>query len=311
MFMRICCKWFGKRQNWSNAKELELITFLTSSKKTEIVNDESLADVIIVFNKHLTPVHRFDLKFITSKYFIKHRQKILIYDETDLPTFIIPGIYVSTNSNFMGDHVLPVPYLKPELYGTLRNIHNHRHLTGSFWGRPSHPVRTDIYSIQSNEYSIKNTSHFDFFDMSTENQRNLEKQRREYYDILIKSKYSLCPRGFGTCSIRLFESILCGAVPVIISDRYVPPTLLDWNMCAIFVQESKTKCIREHIDLDIPNYREKYSTLIDQVIPQFQAPTITNYIYNNLPKIKTSDTLRRLCAYLMHQSRVKVNFSVL
>lgn len=43
----------------------------------------------------------------------------------------------------------------------------------------------------------------------------------------------LCPRGDGTSSIRLYEALAVGAVPVIIADDWVPPAGPAWEECSI------------------------------------------------------------------------------
>lgn len=45
----------------------------------------------------------------------------------------------------------------------------------------------------------------------------------EIENILQKSIFSLCPSGTGPNSIRLWESIGCGSIPVVLSDDYLPP----------------------------------------------------------------------------------------
>ena len=52
-----------------------------------------------------------------------------------------------------------------------------------------------------------------------DDQRVVKKQNRsvsEYYDDLCKSKYVLCPEGTGIDTHRIYESILCGAIPVVV-----------------------------------------------------------------------------------------------
>ena len=41
--------------------------------------------------------------------------------------------------------------------------------------------------------------------------------------ILRESIFSLCPSGSGANSTRLWESIGCGSIPVVLSDNYLPP----------------------------------------------------------------------------------------
>jgi hypothetical protein len=61
----------------------------------------------------------------------------------------------------------------------------------------------------------------------------------EYVNILKRSIFSLCPSGSGPNSIRLWESIGFGSIPVIISDTYLPPgNLALWEQAVIYCDET-------------------------------------------------------------------------
>jgi hypothetical protein len=47
----------------------------------------------------------------------------------------------------------------------------------------------------------------------------------------------LCPRGIGTSSFRLFETLQSGRVPVILSDSWVPCAGMDWDAFSLRVRE--------------------------------------------------------------------------
>ena len=61
---------------------------------------------------------------------------------------------------------------------------------------------------------------------------------QEYVDVTRNSKFVLCPRGTGPSSLRLFESMLMGRAPVIISDAWVPPEGPNWDHFSVRVKES-------------------------------------------------------------------------
>lgn len=63
----------------------------------------------------------------------------------------------------------------------------------------------------------------------------------EYIDILSRSRFSLCPRGIGTGTKRIWESLRAGAIPIIISDGWEPPSCWDWSDTAIFIEEWRAK----------------------------------------------------------------------
>ncbi len=61
----------------------------------------------------------------------------------------------------------------------------------------------------------------------------------EFQDILRDSLFSLCPSGSGPNSIRLWESLGCGAIPVILADTYLPPgNMALWNEAVVFCGET-------------------------------------------------------------------------
>jgi hypothetical protein len=58
-----------------------------------------------------------------------------------------------------------------------------------------------------------------------------------------ESKFILCPRGMCPSSVRLFETMKAGRVPVVISDEWVPPPEVPWREFAIVVRESDVAMI--------------------------------------------------------------------
>ena len=68
---------------------------------------------------------------------------------------------------------------------------------------------------------------------------------QQFSQIMLKSVFALCPSGSGPNSIRLWEAIGMGAIPVILADTYKPPGSSDlWKAAAVFCEESP-KAIRE------------------------------------------------------------------
>jgi len=61
----------------------------------------------------------------------------------------------------------------------------------------------------------------------------------EFRDSLLNSTFSLCPGGSGPNSIRLWESIGAGAIPVILADSWAPPgDRRLWDLAAVFCTET-------------------------------------------------------------------------
>jgi hypothetical protein len=74
-------------------------------------------------------------------------------------------------------------------------------------------------------------------EFTVENQT--QQASEEFIKILRDSIFSLCPSGTGPNSIRLWESIGMGAIPVILADTYLPPGNRSlWEEAAIFCPET-------------------------------------------------------------------------
>lgn len=67
----------------------------------------------------------------------------------------------------------------------------------------------------------------------------------EYLNNMLESDYVLCPRGFGNFSYRLYESLACGRIPVLIDTDCVLPfdSLIDWDAYCIRVPEREVRRI--------------------------------------------------------------------
>jgi len=106
---------------------------------------------------------------------------------------------------------------------------------------------------------------------------NLEKDEdnhKKYIDHLNKNYFSLCPRGTGPGSIRLYESMGCGCIPIIISDDYKKPLdwYLNWDDFSITIMESEIACIPDIIN-NIPDDEiEKMSETSNNVFQKYFSP---------------------------------------
>jgi xylogalacturonan beta-1,3-xylosyltransferase len=59
----------------------------------------------------------------------------------------------------------------------------------------------------------------------------------EFQEILARSRFSLCPRGVGTATLRFWESLAAGAIPVLISDHFELPGGTNWPSCVLRIPE--------------------------------------------------------------------------
>ena len=116
----------------------------------------------------------------------------------------------------------------------------------SFIGLESHPVRRKIFSLsRRSDMVIKKRSCWHFYlrckgrVIPLKWSPRREQEREEYQDILSRSRFSLCPSGTGPSTIRFWESLQAGAIPVFLADAMALPTIegINWNDCIVRVPE--------------------------------------------------------------------------
>jgi hypothetical protein len=76
-----------------------------------------------------------------------------------------------------------------------------------------------------------------------------EQQRQDYLQDLWDSDYVLCVRGQGNYSLRLFETLAMGRIPVVIDTDLVLPfeEQIDWKNLVVWVEEKEIRRTAQHI----------------------------------------------------------------
>lgn len=97
--------------------------------------------------------------------------------------------------------------------------------SGTHWTRPL------LKNLPGGRIELRDAWHFGGADQQA--------RQRQYEDIMERSVFSLCPRGTGLGTIRFWESIQAGAIPVLIADNLALPKGMDWSKCIIQVPENK------------------------------------------------------------------------
>jgi len=166
--------------------------------------------------------------------------KCFMYNEVDRPWSILPGLYCSMPRwGFESGQQRAFPYAAtPNAYIADIHAEAEREFTSlfSFAGAGCNRLRRRMRRLAiAQGGSIRDTSGFNVWDCS-EDEKALE--GKAFADTLRSSPFVLCPRGLGTSSFRLFETLQAGRVPVIIADNWVPPAHFPWDF-AVHIPENQ------------------------------------------------------------------------
>lgn len=232
--MRVCIESYGNPKPWQN-QEVLLRKLATGSASVEhsLVNTVVDADLILA-------VVQCDLRSV----FVRFDHRRVFFCQSDLGIPLFPGIYPSLRLRYSRSRLavssayLPKPWPFEVYHG--RSASNSLY---SFRGSvKTHPVREVVLGLRDSRADLVDTSASEGY-RSGQPREVYERFHREYIESLASSKFVLCPRGVGASSIRLFEAMRAGRVPVVISDEWVPPKGIDWKKCCLRVAEADVRSL--------------------------------------------------------------------
>lgn len=217
-------------------------------QKHILTDDPQLADVILFIDLSQHPLD-WNLKGLQRHPLAKkHPHKVMVYDERDMPHCIFPGVFVSMPApDFDAQRQRAFSYCQLA-NNLMRPSTTEADLLFSFLGGRTHPVRTELLELKHPRAVVEDTTSINFFDYSDESnteehKRKIRERKEVFQEIVARSKFVLCPRGWGTSSFRLYETLAAGRVPVIISDDWVPSPADDWNACSVRVAQKDVASI--------------------------------------------------------------------
>ena len=101
----------------------------------------------------------------------------------------------------------------------------------------------------SHQMSRKDFNHhkerFQNLNYELNTNRTHEQKTEEYNKILLNSRYSLCPSGSGPNSIRFWEALAVGSIPVLLSDKLELPKHELWDKAIVQMKEEEIAKIRD------------------------------------------------------------------
>jgi hypothetical protein len=196
-----------------------------------LVDDPDVADIVLFTECHqlagdwqLDAIRRSDVV-------AAHRDKVYVYDQRDRPWCAFPGVYASMPRRWLEPRFQVawsyVPTSEPHhMLGLAEPPDVVPDLLVSFVGSPTHPLRRELVELRHPRGHFESVEGFLFHNLLSP---DFAQRQRHFAETMFRSKFVLCPRGHGTSSIRLFEVLAAGRVPVIVSDQWVAPKGPAWN----------------------------------------------------------------------------------
>lgn len=255
---------------------------LDKIKKHTLVDNPESADIILFIENSR---YHFDSSFraLKNNYLVKkYPNKVFMYNPHDRPWFVLKGLYACIPQRLHNrDLIAAAPYIETtNTFIRCDGDTNPKYLF-SFMGSLSSHVRKKITKLKHPRAYLDDCKGESFGNHPLAS-------KMHYADLLSDSKFVLCPRGFGPSSIRIFETLKAGRVPVIISDEWVSPRGLPWSDFTVFIPESRVDEIPQILEEEESKWEVK-SKLARRVWEENFAPdTLFNYCINNLLTLKRS-----------------------
>jgi hypothetical protein len=161
------------------------------------------------------------------------REKSYLFSSVDRVIPFIPGVYASIERSWYwpawarSGHYLGIQETEELRFEAERSAP--KYLFSFLGSRATHAVRERVLRLRHPDALLVDTSGHRA-DLPLE-------LRARYAEAIHDSQFVLCPRGGGAATFRLFESMMLGRVPVVISDEWVPPSGPDWDRCSLRVRE--------------------------------------------------------------------------
>ena len=228
----------------------------------------------------------------------QYPDKSFMYNPHDTPWLVLPGLYACMRAPLLdAARVAANPYLEKVNEHIYCDFGIEPQWLYSFYGNVQLPVRRELPSLRHPRGVVKSWTTGLY-----RNDKPLAPQL-EYADLLANSKFILCPRGIGPSSIRLFEAMQAGRVPVIISDDWARPRGPVWDELAVFVPEGKVAQIPRILEEAEARWPEM-ARRARAAWEEFFAPeTIFHYCIEQLVLLKSPGARMRFPLPLYHKTQ--------
>ena len=199
-----------------------------------VTDDPAAADLILFVENSRYHDDPFFKKLESHPLVRQYPDKVFMYNPHDEPWLVLPGLYTCMRHElFDSTRVAACSYIEKINAYIYCDFGTEPKQLYSFYGNLQMRVRCELRHLQHLRGVVKE------WKLGLYCEDRPKDPQLEYAALLADSKFVLCPCGIGTSSIRLFETMQAGRVPVIISDDWVRPQGPAWDELAVFVPESQ------------------------------------------------------------------------
>jgi hypothetical protein len=153
----------------------------------------------------------------------------------DAPGQILPPNTLKFSAGGNQPNCIPIPLICSGIPIPLNKTVEKKDIFCSFVGSATHPIRMKMLeTLMNNKDYVLKPKHWSL---------NVEEKRKDLFlNLTTRSKFTLCPRGYGATSFRLYEAMQLKSVPVYIylKEPYLPyKDKIDWNNSIVSIESEQ------------------------------------------------------------------------
>jgi hypothetical protein len=212
-------------------------------KLHQLVDDPEAADIILFVE---IDVGRLCEHVLRHPYLKRFRSKCFMFSTDWRVIPFLPGVYTALEKKYyLPRRVRPGFYLSCMINPLIKfEPAPERDLLYSFMGDvQTAPVRRVLAGLEHPRSLWVDTSRESQAVMWKGSAEQREIFWKRYADVMRRSKFVLCPRGLAPSSIRLFETMCMGRVPVVLADEWVSPQGPRWEKFIIQIPERDARSV--------------------------------------------------------------------
>ena len=211
-----------------------------------VVADPAAADLILFVETHYAAGHYFQ-GVRNHPVYREFKSKSYLFSSADKVIPFLPGVFASIESRWYR-----APWTRSGHYVDVKERDALRyeqppapsHLFSFVGASDNHPLRERVLGLAHPGALLIDASAESAAVERRERSPELQAEWREGFARSIReSAFVLCPRGGGTSTRRIFETMMLGRVPVIVSDQWVAPAGPAWPSFSLRVPERRAESI--------------------------------------------------------------------